>query len=92
MDNLNNTLHQIFKVENTDEILFKKVEITNDKIIFFAFKKIQVIVRGKLSSASIEPVGFILKMDDEYHYCQLNDDKIDEKVINEFLNRIYDEN
>ena len=84
MDNLKDIIDEIFEIENIDEIRFKSIEINPDKIIYFIFHENQKIVKGQLTSGSIEPEAFILKMDDEYYYCPLNDKEFDENIVKKF--------
>lgn len=88
MDNLEDLFYNILEIEDIDEILFKEIEINPDKIIYFAFRESQKIIRGKLSSATIKPVGFILKMGGQYYYCPLDKKGINEEIIKEFVNTI----
>ena len=88
MSNLENLMKDMFGMENIDEILFKSIEISPDRIIYFAFKKSQKILLNKLTSLTIEPVCFILKIDDEYHYCPLNKKEFDENIVKEFVENI----
>lgn len=81
-------MKDMFGMENIDEILFKSIEISPDKIIYFAFKESQKILLNKLTSLTIEPVCFILKIDDEYHYCPLNKKEFDENIVKEFVENI----
>lgn len=85
MDNLENLMKDIFKMEIIDEILFKKIRISPNKTIYFAFKESQKIFQNRLTSASLEPICFILKIDEEYHYCPLNDNEFDENIVKEFV-------
>ena len=84
MDKIKEMIDDMFNIENIDEIRFKKIEINPNKIIYFIFHENQKIVQGKLTSGSIEPEAFILKMDKEYYYCPLNDKKFDENLVKEF--------
>ena len=84
MDKIKEMIDDMFNIENIDEIRFKKIEINSNKIIYFIFHENQKIVQGKLTSGSIEPEAFILKMDEEYYYCPLNDKKFDENLVKEF--------
>ena len=84
MDKIKEMIDDMLNIENIDEIRFKKIEINPDKIIYFIFHENQKIVQGKLTSGSIEPEAFILKMDEEYYYCPLNDKKFDENLVKEF--------
>ena len=88
MSNLENLMKDMFGMENIDEILFKSIEISPDRIIYFAFKESQKILLNKLTSLTIEPVCFILKIDDEYHYCPLNKKEFDENIVKEFVENI----
>ena len=84
MDKIKEMIDDMFNIENIDEIRFKEIEINPNKIIYFIFHENQKIVQGKLTSGSIEPEAFILKMDEEYYYCPLNDNKFDENLVKEF--------
>lgn len=84
MDKIKEMIDDMFNIENIDEIRFKSIEINPHKIIYFIFHENQKIVQGKLTSGSIEPEAFILKMDKEYYYCPLNDKKFDENLVKEF--------
>ena len=84
MDKIKEMIDDMFNIENIDKIRFKKIEINPHKIIYFIFHENQKIVQGKLTSGSIEPEAFILKMDEEYYYCPLNDKKFDENLVKEF--------
>ena len=84
MDKIKEMIDDMFNIENIDKIRFKKIEINPNKIIYFIFHENQKIVHGKLTSGSIEPEAFILKMDEEYYYCPLNDKKFDENLVKEF--------
>ena len=84
MDKIKEMIDDMLNIENIDEIRFKKIEINPDKVIYFIFHENQKIVQGKLTSGSIEPEAFILRMDEEYYYCPLNDKKFDENLVKEF--------
>ncbi|WP_295596131.1 hypothetical protein [uncultured Methanobrevibacter sp.] len=88
MSNFENLIKNMFEMESFDEIRFKSIKISPDKTIYFAFKESQKIIYNKLTSMTLEPVCFILKMDDEYHYCPLNDNKFDENIVKEFVKNI----
>ena len=85
MSNLENLMKDFFEMESIDEIRFKSIEISPNKTIYFAFQESQKILFNKLTSVSIEPVCFILKIDEEYHYCPLNDKEFDENIVKEFV-------
>lgn len=85
MSNLENLMKDFFEMESIDEIRFKSIEISPNKTIYFAFQESQKILFNKLTSVSLEPVCFILKIDEEYHYCPLNDKEFDENIVNEFV-------
>ena len=87
MDNFKEDIKSIFEIEENDEIRFKSIEISPDKTIYFAVCESQKNMFGKLTSATLEPKAFILKMGDEYHYCSLNDEKPNENIIMEFLKK-----
>ena len=40
---------------------------------------------------TLDPVCFILKMDDEYHYCPLNDKKFDENISVEQTTKVLED-
>ena len=88
MSNTNDLMTDMLKMETIDEILFKSIKIDPNKTIYFTFKKSQKIVLNKVTSISLEPICFILKIDDEYHYCPLNDDKFDKNIIKKFVENI----
>ena len=85
MDNFEKAMNDIFEIEYIDKTLFKSIEINPDKTIYFAFRESQRIMLGKLTSVDLTPICFIVKTGDEYHYCPLNDEEIDNKVIREFV-------
>lgn len=85
MSNLENLMKDFFEMESIDEIRFKSIEISPNKTIYFAFQESQKILFNKLTSVSLEPVCFILKIDEEYHYCPLNDKEFDENIVKEFV-------
>lgn len=78
----------MFGQKNIDEIIFKSIEISPDKTIYFAFQESQKILFNRLTSLTIEPICFILRIDDEYHYCPLNNKKFDENIVKEFVKNI----
>lgn len=78
----------MFGQKSIDEILFKSIEISPDKTIYFAFQESQKILFNRLTSLTIEPICFILKIDDEYHYCPLNNKKFNENIVKEFVKNI----
>lgn len=84
MDNLKNIIDDIFRIENINEIQFKRVEINQNKIIYFIFHRNLKLINEDLTSASINPEAFILKMDEEYYYCPLNNKELDENLVKEF--------
>lgn len=84
-DNFEEMINDIFEIESIDLIVFKPIEISEDKIVYFAFRESQKIMFGKLTSVTVDPICFILKMGDEYHYCPLNKNKFDENIIREFV-------
>ncbi len=87
MDNFKEDIKSIFEIEENDKIKFKIIEISPDKTIYFAVCESEKKMFGKLSSATLEPKAFILKMNDEYHYCPLNNEKFDENIVMEFLEK-----
>lgn len=88
MSNINDLMTDMLKMETIDEIRFKSIKIGSNKTIYFTFKESQKILLNKLISFSLEPICFILKIDDEYHYCPLNEDKFDENIIKKFVENI----
>ncbi len=88
MSNINDLMTDMLKMETIDEIRFKSIKICSNKTIYFTFKESQKILLNKLISFSLEPICFILKIDDEYHYCPLNEDKFDEDIIKKFVENI----
>ena len=84
-ENFEEMIKFIFETEEIDEIKFKKIVISEDKIIYFAFRGSQKMMFGKLTSGTIEPLCFILKTGDEYHYCPLNKNKFDKEIVKEFV-------
>lgn len=84
MDKVKEMINDIFNIENIDEIRFKTIEINPHKIIYFIFHENCKIVDGRLISGSVEPKAFILKMDEEYYYCPLDDEKFDENLVKKF--------
>ena len=88
MDKIKEMIDGMLNIENIDAIRFKKIEINPDKVIYFIFHENQKIVQGKLTSGSIEPEAFILRMDEEYYYCPLNDKKFDENLVKEFAKNL----
>ena len=87
MDNFKEDIKSIFEIEEIDEIKFKTIEISPDNTIYFAVCESEKRMFGKISSATLEPEAFILKMGDEYHYCSLNDKKLDKNIVLEFLEK-----
>ena len=88
MSNINDLMTDMLKMETIDEIRFKSIKIGSNKTIYFTFKESQKILLNKMTSFSLEPICFILKIDDEYHYCPLNEDKFDEDIIKKFVENI----
>ena len=88
MSNINDLMTDMLKMETIDEIRFKSIKISSNKTIYFTFKESQKILLNKLTSVSLEPICFILKIDEEYHYCPLNEDKFDESIIKKFVENI----
>lgn len=86
METLEDDLKYIFEIEENDEIKFKSIEIASDEIIYFAVRESQKMMLGNLASVTLDPVAFILKINDEYHYCPLNGEKFDENIVKEFVN------
>ncbi len=84
-ENFKEMIEDIFEIENIDQIQFKSIDISPDKIIYFAFRESQKIMFGKLTSATVEPLCFILKMGGEYYYCPLNKNKFDKNIVKEFV-------
>ena len=85
MDNFKEAIYSICEIEEINEINFKTIEISGDKTIYFAVEKSQKMMFGKLASATMNVVAFILKINDEYHYCALNDKEYDENIVKEFV-------
>lgn len=88
MSDINDLMTDMLKMETIDEIRFKSIKISSNKTIYFTFKESQKILLNKLTSVSLEPICFILKIDEEYHYCPLNEDKFDESIIKKFVENI----
>ena len=86
-DNFEEIIKDVFEIEDIDQIQFKRIEISADKIIYFAFHENQKMMLGKLTPGTIEPLCFILKMGDEYHYCPLNKNKFDKEIVKEFVDQ-----
>ncbi len=84
MDNFEKEINDLFKIESIDEILFKSIEISPDKTIYFAFRESQKIILKRLTSVDLEPIFFILKINNEYHWCPLNDEEFDEEAVKKF--------
>ena len=87
MDNFKEDIKSIFEIEEINKIKFKTIEISPDKTIYFAVCESEKRMFGKISSATLEPKAFILKMGDEYNYCSLNDKKLDKNIVIEFLEK-----
>lgn len=85
MDNFEKAINDIFEIETIDEIIFKTIEINPDKTIYFAFRESQKIMFDRISSVDLKPICFILKMNDQYHYCPLNDEEFDEETVKKFV-------
>ena len=88
MSDINDLMTDMLKMETIDKIRFKSIKISSNKTIYFTFKESQKILLNKLTSVSLEPICFILKIDEEYHYCPLNEDKFDESIIKKFVENI----
>ena len=88
MSDINDLMTDMLKMETIDEIRFKSIKISSNKTIYFTFKESQKILLNKLTSVSLEPICFILKIDEEYHYYPLNEDKFDESIIKKFVENI----
>ena len=88
MSDINDLMTDMLKMETIDEIRFKSIKISSNKTIYFTFKESQKILLNTLTSVSLEPICFILKIDEEYHYCPLNEDKFDESIIKKFVENI----
>ena len=88
MSDINDLMTDMLKMETIDEIRFKSIKISSNKTIYFTFKESKKILLNKLTSVSLEPICFILKIDEEYHYCPLNEDKFDESIIKKFVENI----
>lgn len=91
MDDFKELFDEVFEIISIDENHYKKIEISPDKTIYFIFHENQKIIMGNVTSASIEPVGFILKMGGQYYYCALNEEKLNEKIFREFIERFQPE-
>lgn len=87
MDSIKEMIDDIFEIKNIDKNQFKAINISSDKIIYFVFHKNKKILNDSMISTSIEPIGFILKMDEEYYYCPLNNKEFDEKIVEEFVSK-----
>ena len=85
MDNFKEAVYSIFEIEENDEIKFKTIEISPDKTIYFAVRESEKRMFGELTSLTLTPDAFILKVNGEYHYCPLNDKDSDEDIVKEFL-------
>lgn len=88
MDELKELFDEIFEIRNIDRNYFKEIEISSEKTIYFIFHERQKIMKDRITSGSIEPVGFILRADDEYHYCPLNGKEFDKNIVREFVENI----
>ena len=88
MSDINDLMTDMLKMETIDKIRFKSIKISSNKTIYFTFKESQKILLNKLTSISLEPICFILKIDEEYHYYPLNEDKFDESIIKKFVENI----
>lgn len=84
MDSISKMIDDIFNIENINEIQFKTIEINPNKTIYFIFHKNYKIYNGQITSGSIKPKAFILKIDEEYHYCPINKEEFDENLVKEF--------
>ncbi|WP_407416185.1 hypothetical protein [Methanobrevibacter sp.] len=84
-DNFEEMINDIFEIKTIDQIQFKSIDISEDKTIYFAFHESQKIMFGKLTSGTVQPLCFILKMGDEYHYCPLNKKKFDKGIVKQFV-------
>lgn len=84
MDNFEKIIDDIFNIGNIDKIQFKTIEINPNKTIYFIFHKNYKIYGGQITSGIIKPKAFILKIDEEYHYCPINNKEFDENLVKEF--------
>lgn len=87
METFKDDLKFIFEIDEKSRIIFKSIEITPNKSIHFAIRESQKTMFGNLVSTTFDPVAFILKINDEYHYCPLNNEKFDENIVKEFVEK-----
>ena len=87
MDNLKNVLDYIIDSDKIKENQFKEIELTPDKTIYFISKNTTIIIKGKISSKTVKPKGFILKMGDEYYYSPLDNKILEKSIIKEFVEK-----
>lgn len=85
-DDLLNDLLEIFEIEQDSEIEFKEVY----GFTFVFINKI-TIIRDKVSSVEINPVGIIYKENEEYYFVPLDKAiKVDE-IVKEYVKIIPEE-
>lgn len=85
MDNFKDDIKSMFEIEEIDEIRFKSVEISPDKTIYFTVRESHKMMFEKLTSATLDVVAFILKINEEYYYHALNNEKYDENIVKKFV-------
>ena len=76
--------NEIFEIENIDETRVKSIEINEHKTAHFIFHENQKIIKGKITSASINPEAMILEVNDEYYYYPIKNNQINENIIEKF--------
>lgn len=85
MDEFKKILDELLEVEDIHEILFKKIKITDDKIIYFILDESQKIIKNKLTNASLTPIGFIMLLNNEYYYVSFNDTPFSKNIEDAFF-------
>lgn len=85
MVDIEDAIAKILKIEHISSYEFKEIEIDDLKTVYFIFKQNINIIKDTVQNASIEPIAFIYKINDEYYLFYLNNKKIQKKVIKEFV-------
>ncbi len=85
MVDIEDIIAKILKIDNISSYEFSEVKIDDLKTAYFIFKQKINLINDNVENASIKPIAFIYRINDEYYLFYLNNEKIQNKVIKNFV-------
>lgn len=85
MDDIEDIIAKILKTDNIGSFEFKEVKIDDERTVYFIFKENITTINEYITNANIRPIAFIYHVDDEYYLYYFSEERIQKKVIKEFV-------